>query len=45
MSSKSWRMRPDKGYVNLPDVIGGVPHPEYLEQLMGYPPGWTESEP
>lgn len=26
----------------LPNVIGGVPHPDYVEALMGFPIGWTE---
>lgn len=26
----------------LPNVIGGVPHPAYVEALMGFPDGWTD---
>jgi len=42
MSAKSWRER-DKGdkTPTLPDQIGGVPHPEFVEELMGFPIGWT----
>ncbi|GMU26208.1 MAG: hypothetical protein AMXMBFR16_11130 [Candidatus Uhrbacteria bacterium] len=30
------------GYARLSDQIGGVPHPEFVEELMGFPNGWTE---
>lgn len=45
MSAKSWRER-TKGdpTPTLPDQIGGVPHPEFVEQLMGFPAGWTDLE-
>jgi hypothetical protein len=26
----------------LPNVLGGVPHPDYVECLMGFPIGWTD---
>lgn len=43
MSAKSWRTRL-KGDTTptLPDQIGGTPHPEFVEQLMGFPIGWTD---
>ena len=46
MSARSWRERAvgDKT-PTLPDQIGGVPHPEFLEDLMGWPIGWTELKP
>jgi hypothetical protein len=25
-------------------VIGGTPHPEFVEEVMGYPIGWTDLE-
>ncbi|WP_344508058.1 DUF3631 domain-containing protein [Dactylosporangium maewongense] len=31
-----------KNGLNLPDVIGGRPNPEWVEWLMGFPPGWTD---
>jgi hypothetical protein len=42
-SAKSWRER-TKGDTTptLPDQIGGVPHPEFVEALMGFPIGWTD---
>lgn len=42
MSAKSWRVRTrgDKT-PTLPDQIGGTPHPEFVEELMGFPIGWT----
>lgn len=46
MSAASWRKR-SKGdkTPTLPDQIGGTPHPEFAEQLMGWPIGWTALEP
>ncbi len=46
MSAKSWRER-SKGDVTptLPDQLGGTPHPDFLEALMGYPIGWTALNP
>jgi len=43
MSAKSWRER-SKGdqTPTLPDEIGGTPHPEFVEQLMGFRIGWTD---
>src|SRR5688572_17633924 len=43
MSARSWRER-TKGdkTPTLPDQIGGTPHPEYVEALMGFPIGWTD---
>lgn len=45
MSAKSWRTR-TKGDTTptLPDQIGGTPHPEFVEALMGFPIGWTALE-
>lgn len=31
-------------YSSLPRQIGGVPHPEFAEDLMGFPERWTELE-
>tara|TARA_R110002095_G_scaffold165188_3_gene143396 strand:+ start:2306 stop:2917 length:612 start_codon:yes stop_codon:yes gene_type:complete len=46
MSSKKWRERTGKKkFATLPDKIGGTPHPEYVEQLMGFPIGWSELKP
>lgn len=44
MSAKSWRERTvgDKT-PTLPDQIGGVPHPDFAEALMGFPIGHTDS--
>jgi hypothetical protein len=46
MSAKSWRERSvgDKT-PTLPDQIGGIPHPEFVEELMLWPIGWTELKP
>lgn len=49
-SSKSWRERSPsearksekRPYATLPDAIGGCPHPEYVERLMGFPTGYTD---
>ena len=43
MSAKKWRER-ERGdkTPTLPDQIGGVPHPEFVEQLLGFPVGWTD---
>ena len=43
MSAKSWRERAvgDKT-PTLPDQIGGRPHPEYVEELMGFPKSWSD---
>jgi hypothetical protein len=38
--SKAWA-----GQFSLPREIGGVPHPEYAEELMLWPIGWTDLEP
>lgn len=29
----------------LPPTSGGVLNPEWVEKLMGYPPGYTEIDP
>lgn len=29
----------------LGNVLGGVPHPEFVEELMGWPIGWTDLRP
>ena len=46
MSARSWRERTDgkDPIPTLPDQIGGVPHPEFVEALLGYPTGWTDLE-
>lgn len=46
MSAKSWRIRNigDKT-PTLPDQIGGTPHPEFAEELMLWPIGWTDLKP
>lgn len=43
MSAKSWRER-SKGdpTPTLPDQLGGTPHPEFVEELIGFPAGWTD---
>jgi hypothetical protein len=48
MSSRSWRGRDagaNRPYATLPDAIGGCPHPEFVEELMGFPIGYTDLEP
>lgn len=46
MSAKSWRDRTTGDPTpTLPDQIGGVPHPEFVEQLLGFPTGWTDLNP
>lgn len=46
MSAKSWRTRMDGDKTpTLPDQIGGIPHPEFVETLMLWPIGWTDSKP
>ena len=43
MSAKSWRERKNKDNTpTLPDQIGGTPHPEFVEELMGFPTSWTD---
>jgi hypothetical protein len=42
-SSRKWLERPGK-LATLPDRIGGVPHPSFVEQLMGFPIGWADLE-
>lgn len=50
MSSKKWRdrmpsesrKRAEKPFATLPDAIGGPPHPEFVEAVMGFPIGWTD---
>ena len=46
MSAKSWRTRVagDKT-PTLPDQLGGVPHPEFVEALMGFPIGASALKP
>jgi hypothetical protein len=46
MSAKSWRERTDGDTTpTLPDQIGGVPNPEFVEELLGFPIGWTDLRP
>lgn len=43
MSAKSWRERTVGDQTpTLPDQLGGTPHPEFVEELMGFPAGWTD---
>src|SRR3970040_2375066 len=43
MSAKSWsKRRLSRAIATLADQVGGAPHPEFLEELMGFPTGWTE---
>lgn len=43
MSAKKWRERTDGDKTpTLPDQLGGVPHPDFVEELMGFPIGWTD---
>jgi hypothetical protein len=46
MSAKSWRERTDGKDTEptLADQIGGTPHPEFVEELMGFDIGWTDLE-
>jgi len=45
MSSRKWRAREGaKATPTLPDKIGGTPHPEFVESLMGFPIGWTDCD-
>lgn len=45
MSAKSWRERTTGDPTpTLPDQIGGVPHPEFVEELCGFPIGWSDLE-
>ena len=43
MSARKWRER-TKGdkTPTLADQLGGLPHPEFVEYLMGFPAGWTD---
>lgn len=42
-SSKKWRERPGaKAFATLPDKLGGMPHPGFVEHLMGFPIGWSD---
>lgn len=42
-SAQSWRTRTNGDRTpTLPDQIGGTPHPEFVEALMGFPIGWTD---
>lgn len=34
-----------KVQVGLESVLGGAPHPTFLEWLMGWPIGWTDTKP
>jgi hypothetical protein len=46
MSAKSWRNRKDGDRTpTLPDQIGGTPHPDFVESLMGFQTGHTELKP
>jgi hypothetical protein len=44
MSAKSWRERTDGKDTEptLADQLGGVPHPEFVEEIMGYEIGHTD---
>lgn len=45
MSAKSWRERTNGDKTpTLPDQLGGTPNPEFVEWLMGFPKGFTESQ-
>lgn len=41
-SFEAKRRRGTKPGWNIVDVLGFMPHPEFLEWLMGFPIGWTE---
>lgn len=46
MSSASWRAREGaKAWSTLPNKIGGMPHPEFVEELIGFPTGYSELKP
>jgi hypothetical protein len=46
MSASSWRNRKTGDKTpTLCDQIGGIPHPEFIEDVMGFPIGWTELKP
>lgn len=34
----------DKPYPTLSGVVGGMLNPKWIEWLMGFPPGWTETD-
>jgi hypothetical protein len=38
-----WVSSAHQGGQDLATAVGGVPHPEFVEWLMGFPTGWTES--
>lgn len=43
MTSVRWRTRTDGDNTpTLPDQLGGVAEPEWLESLMGFPKSWTK---
>lgn len=52
-SSKKWRermpsesrKRADKPFATLPDAIGGSPHPEFVEAVLGFPIGFSDLRP
>ena len=42
---RSGKGRQENGHTpQLPEQVGGVLAPEWVEILMGYPPGWTALE-
>jgi hypothetical protein len=47
-SARDWRSgkgRQENGHTpQLPEVVGGQLNPEWVELLMGFPPGYTEIE-
>lgn len=38
------QVKKGKHGINLKGKIGGIPHPEFVEQLMGFPTLWTDLE-
>jgi len=34
--------RPPTSGEQLPNAVGGVLNPEWVEKMMGFPPGWTD---
>jgi len=45
LSAESWRTREvGDNTPTLPDQLGFVPRPEWVEWLMGFPEGWTRGD-
>jgi len=42
-SARDWKGKTGPGYKHhsLPDEIGGLPNPSFVEEMMGFPVGWT----